>query len=108
MSVTVPTGFDPTDPDIYVDRVPHEEFLAMRATAPVHWVEQTEEARAGFDRWSAFLRATRDLPERVEQLQVVKADDDASAILTLAVSSREYDTAALTRIVQRQINRNNQ
>ena len=49
MSATVPTGFDPTDPDIYVDRVPHEEFLAMRATAPVHWVEQTEEARAGFD-----------------------------------------------------------
>ena len=49
MSTTVPAGFDPTDPDIYVDRVPHEEFLAMRLTAPVHWVEQTEEARAGFD-----------------------------------------------------------
>ncbi len=49
MSATVPTGFDPTDPDIYVDRVPHEEFLAMRRTAPVHWVEQTEDARAGFD-----------------------------------------------------------
>jgi cholest-4-en-3-one 26-monooxygenase len=49
LSTTVPTGFDPTDPDIYVDRVPHEEFLAMRLTAPVHWVEQTEEARAGFD-----------------------------------------------------------
>lgn len=48
MSTSVPTGFDPTDPDIYVDRVPHEEFLAMRLTAPVHWVEQTEEARAGF------------------------------------------------------------
>ena len=49
MSATVPTGFDPTDPDIYVDRVPHEEFLAMRQTAPVHWVEQTEGARAGFN-----------------------------------------------------------
>jgi len=49
LSTTVPAGFDPTDPDIYVDRVPHEEFLAMRLTAPVHWVEQTEEARAGFD-----------------------------------------------------------
>ena len=48
MSTTVPAGFDPTDPDIYVDRVPHEEFLAMRRTAPVHWVEQTPEARAGF------------------------------------------------------------
>lgn len=49
MSTTVPAGFDPTDPDIYVDRVPHEEFLALRSTAPVHWVEQAADARAGFD-----------------------------------------------------------
>jgi cholest-4-en-3-one 26-monooxygenase len=44
----VPEGFDPTDPEIYEHRVPHEEFLALRRTAPVHWVEQTEQARAGF------------------------------------------------------------
>ncbi len=43
----VPTGFDPTDPDIYLERVPHEEFLALRRTAPVFWIEQPEEARAG-------------------------------------------------------------
>ncbi len=48
MSTTaVPSGFDPTDPDIYTERVPHDEFLALRRTAPVHWVEQPEEARAG-------------------------------------------------------------
>ncbi len=48
MSTTaVPTGFDPTDPDIYTERVPHDEFLALRKTAPVFWIEQPEEARAG-------------------------------------------------------------
>ena len=48
MSTTaVPSGFDPTDPDIYVERVPHDEFLAMRQSAPVFWVEQPDEARAG-------------------------------------------------------------
>lgn len=48
MSTPVPEGFDPTDPEIYAQRVPHDEFLALRETAPVFWVEQTEEARAGF------------------------------------------------------------
>ncbi len=43
----VPTGFDPTDPDLYTERVPHEEFLALRRTAPVFWIEQPEGARAG-------------------------------------------------------------
>jgi cholest-4-en-3-one 26-monooxygenase len=46
-TTAVPAGFDPTDPDIYVEGVPHEEFLAMRQTAPVQWVEQPPEARAG-------------------------------------------------------------
>lgn len=46
---TLPEGFDPTDPEIYERRVPHEEFLALRETAPLFWVEQTEAARAGFE-----------------------------------------------------------
>ena len=42
------TAFDPTDPDVMRERVPHEELLALRRTAPVSFVEQTETARAGF------------------------------------------------------------
>ena len=30
------------------ERVPHEELLALRRTAPVSWIEQEEAARAGF------------------------------------------------------------
>ena len=44
----VPEGFDPTDPDTMSERVPHEELLALRQTAPVCWIEQEEAARAGF------------------------------------------------------------
>ncbi|HLN76334.1 MAG TPA: cytochrome P450 [Nocardioidaceae bacterium] len=46
-SPAIPTGFDPTDPDIYIEGVPHGEFLELRETAPVFWVEQPEESRAG-------------------------------------------------------------
>jgi cholest-4-en-3-one 26-monooxygenase len=44
----VPQGFDPTDPDLCHQRIPLQEFLELRKTAPVWWVEQTPEARAGF------------------------------------------------------------
>jgi cholest-4-en-3-one 26-monooxygenase len=46
---TLPAGFDPTNPDLLAEKMPHEEFLAMRRTAPVMWVEQVPEARAGFN-----------------------------------------------------------
>ncbi|WP_296721115.1 efflux RND transporter permease subunit, partial [Erythrobacter sp.] len=58
---------------------------------------------AASDLREAVSRVTRDLPERTEQIQVVKADQDAEAIMTLAVSSRSYDVAELTRIVENDI-----
>lgn len=45
----VPTGFDPTDPGLCEERIPLQEFLELRQTAPVWWVEQAPEARAGFN-----------------------------------------------------------
>ena len=47
-TTALPVAFDPTDPDVMRERVPHEELLALRKTAPVSWVEQDEAARAGF------------------------------------------------------------
>ncbi|MGA9103009.1 cytochrome P450 [Aeromicrobium sp.] len=44
----VPVGFDPTDPDLCQEGIPHEQLLELRRTAPVWWVEQAPEARAGF------------------------------------------------------------
>ena len=49
MSITeLPPGFDPTDPDLGQAAVPHDQFLILRENAPVWWVEQEPEARAGF------------------------------------------------------------
>ncbi|MEO3761638.1 cytochrome P450 [Mycobacterium sp. B14F4] len=36
----LPKGFDFTDPDIYAERVPMEEFAELRRTAPIWWNEQ--------------------------------------------------------------------
>jgi len=47
MTSVLPVGFDLTDPDLNRDRVPHEEFATLRRTAPIFWVEQAPEARAG-------------------------------------------------------------
>lgn len=58
---------------------------------------------AASDVREAVSRVTRDLPERVEQVTVVKADEDAQAILQLAVSSEAYDEAELTTIVDNDI-----
>ena len=58
---------------------------------------------AASDLREAVSRVTRDLPERTEQVQVVKADQDAESIMMLAVSSRRYDVAQLTRIVDNDI-----
>ncbi|MBV9830563.1 MAG: cytochrome P450 [Marmoricola sp.] len=50
MSTTeiLPSGFDPTDPDLCQGAIPLEQFLTLRQNAPVWWVEQTPEAHAGF------------------------------------------------------------
>ena len=44
----IPAGFDFTDPDMYVIRVPAEELAELRRTAPVWWNAQPRGA-SGFD-----------------------------------------------------------
>lgn len=58
---------------------------------------------AATDIREAVSRVTRELPDRVEQIRVVKADADAESIMTVAVSSQEYDISQLTRIVENDI-----
>ncbi|MEL7687955.1 efflux RND transporter permease subunit [Citromicrobium bathyomarinum] len=58
---------------------------------------------AATDVREAVSRTQRDLPERVEQVTVVKADQDAQPIMTLAVLSDAYDQSELTRLVDNDI-----
>lgn len=55
----LPADFDPTDPDVMRERVPHEELLAMRRTAPVSWVAQDESARGGFPDHQGYWALSR-------------------------------------------------
>ncbi len=47
MADTMLDGMDLTDPDLYAERVPLEEFALLRRTAPVWWNAQTVES-SGF------------------------------------------------------------
>ncbi|MDJ0909127.1 MAG: efflux RND transporter permease subunit [Woeseiaceae bacterium] len=58
---------------------------------------------AAADVREAVSRVTRRLPDRVEQVVVVKADEDAQAIMNLAVSSSVLSQEALTRIVEKDV-----
>jgi cholest-4-en-3-one 26-monooxygenase len=46
---TVPTGFDPTDPDVCVQGLPVDEFAELRKTQPVWWCETTPGKAGGFN-----------------------------------------------------------
>jgi cholest-4-en-3-one 26-monooxygenase len=47
-SPTLPPGFDFTDPDIYAERLPVEEFAELRASAPIWWNAQAPDNGGGF------------------------------------------------------------
>ncbi|MBF6086662.1 cytochrome P450 [Nocardia cyriacigeorgica] len=48
MTSTLPTGFDFTDPALWAERSPVEEFALLRRTAPVWWNAQSDENSGGF------------------------------------------------------------
>ncbi len=58
---------------------------------------------AASDVREAVSRITRELPERVEQIRITKADDDADPIVSLAVAGPTYDETSLTRIIENDI-----
>jgi hydrophobe/amphiphile efflux-1 (HAE1) family protein len=58
---------------------------------------------AAADVREAVNRVTRRLPERIEQIVVVKADDDAQAVMNLAVFSESLTQEELTRLVEKDV-----
>jgi len=49
-------GLDLTDPDLYADRMPHEEFAALRRAAPVRWNPQPSDMGFNDDGFWAVTR----------------------------------------------------
>lgn len=47
--VTIPEGFDFTDPELYEKRLPHPEWEHLRRAEPIHWVQKADPSVDGFD-----------------------------------------------------------
>ncbi|MBT8082752.1 MAG: efflux RND transporter permease subunit [Gammaproteobacteria bacterium] len=58
---------------------------------------------AAADVREAVSRVSRRLPERLEQVIIVKADDDAQAVVNLAVSSDTLPMETLTHVVEQEL-----
>lgn len=58
-SPAIPQGFDPTEPALIEERIPHEEFAALRETAPVFWIDQDAAARAGMNGGTGFWAVSK-------------------------------------------------
>jgi len=58
---------------------------------------------AAADVREAVSRVSRRLPERLEQVVVVKADDDAQAVVSIAVYSDSLQMETLTRVVEQEL-----
>ncbi len=58
---------------------------------------------AAADVREAVSRVSRRLPERLEQIMIVKADDDAQAVVNLAVTSDTLPMETLTHVVEQEL-----
>ncbi len=82
------TGFDPTDPFLNEESVPHDQFLALRRTAPVHWVEQAPGAYDGM------------AEESGSGFYAVSKHADVSAVSKNSKDFSTYENGAIIRFTE--------
>ncbi len=93
----IPPGFDFTDPEIYVHRVPAEEFAELRRSAPVWWNAQPRGA-SGFDDEGYWV-----VSKHAEIVEISRNSDlfgswQNTAIIRLGQLQTE-DTLAMQRLI---------
>jgi cholest-4-en-3-one 26-monooxygenase len=76
---SIPPGFDFTDPDLYVSRVPADELAELRRTAPVWWNAQPRGA-SGFDDEGYWV-----VTKHADVLEVSRASDIYSSQQNTAI-----------------------
>ena len=96
---TLPEGFDLTDPDVNLVAVPHGELAALRRTAPVRWVEQTPDARAGMNGGTGYWAVTKHADvSAVSKNSAVFSSWENGAIIRLPETATR-DSVEMTRVV---------
>jgi cholest-4-en-3-one 26-monooxygenase len=91
--------FDLTDPDINLAGVPHDQFAALRRTAPVCWVEQEPDARCGMEGGTGYWAVTRhaDVATVSKNSDIFSSWENGAIIRYPANTARE--SVELTRVV---------
>jgi cholest-4-en-3-one 26-monooxygenase len=91
--------FDLTDPDINLAGVPHDQFAALRRTAPVCWVEQEPDARSGMEGGTGYWAVTRhaDVATVSKNSDIFSSWENGAIIRYPANTARE--SVELTRVV---------
>jgi len=95
----LPDGFDFTDPDVNLAAVPHQQFLALRRSAPVFWVEQEPSARAGMGEGTGYWAVSRhaDVAAASMNSKVFSSRENGAIIRLPEATTR--DAVELTRVV---------
>ncbi|MEV7398172.1 cytochrome P450 [Aeromicrobium sp. NPDC092404] len=97
----LPDGFDFTDPDVNLIGVPHDELTLLRRTAPIHWVEQAESARAGMstDAGSGYWAVTKhaDILEVSKNHKVFSSKENGAIVRLPETATRE--SLEMTQVV---------
>ncbi|WP_241249628.1 cytochrome P450 [Rhodococcus sp. X156] len=75
-----PPGFDFTDPDLYLDRIPMEKFAEARKTAPVFWMDQQEGTGGGFHDGGYWVVSTHADIKEVSRRSDVFSSEENTAI----------------------------
>lgn len=76
----LPEGFDFTDPDLYTERIPIEEFAELRRTAPVWWNAQPH-GLAGFGDDGFWVVSTHAEVKEVSRNSEVYSSEENTAII---------------------------
>src|SRR5215468_3418300 len=95
----IPQGFDFTDPEIYVQRVPADELAELRRIAPVWWNAQPR-GSAGFDddgywvvtRHADVVEISRSWENRatIRHSQPIEESSDLQGLVLLNIAPPEH------------------
>ncbi|MEV5833504.1 cytochrome P450 [Nocardia sp. NPDC052112] len=86
---SIPTGFDFTDPDLWAERRPIEEFAELRRTAPVWWCAQSDRS-SGFDDGGYWaVTKLEDIKEISKHPEIFSSTENSAIIRYQSTITRE-------------------
>ncbi len=98
MSISVPPGFDFTDPDLYESRVPLEEFAELRKNAPIFWNPQTRE-ESGFEDGGLWIVSRHDDVKAISCAKTGWSSEENTAIVKYDGATVDADAREMLKLM---------